>query len=112
MRTIKSVTREELQYVDDKGDIQFINFILCNQNWIANQLASGSEVDELDEMYVGWRNVCAKPPCIIFSTERDGNGQNVKLEFDYSSECNVVDERFWMLLDQLKKVGWRTVDLS
>lgn len=112
MKAIKSVTKEELQYVDDNGDIHSIDLIVCNQNWIASQHESSGEVDEMDKTYVGWRDVCRKPPCVIFSTGKDPNHQNTKLEFDYSSECNVTDQRFWALLDQLKKVGWRTVDLS
>jgi hypothetical protein len=112
MTTIVNVTREEIRYIDDNGATKSIDLSLCNKNWVENQRVAGNELSKADAKYIGWRNVCGKPPYIIFFTELDTNLPSVRLEFEYSTECEVLDQRFWNLLDQLKTVGWRTVDLS
>lgn len=61
MKQIKSVSSEGIHYVDEDGTLQFIDFSVCNQNWLEHQGIAPDCADEWDIKCVGVARLFAYP---------------------------------------------------
>ncbi|MBL8134104.1 MAG: hypothetical protein JNL42_19745 [Anaerolineae bacterium] len=106
-KQIEQVTHEGIEYIDEEGKLQRLDFQSCYENWYA--LQTGRTDPYFDERSrqiavewkcVGQRNRFADPPYIEFFT-------NPITRFEFNSP-----EGFHELRRKVEKAGWRTSDLS
>lgn len=105
MKEIINVTLEGVNYLDEKGIQQFIDFETCHQNYIIDRKKSlrSHYTDEEKEFwqrgkFVGVRVTFRQPPAIEFYTEP-------RIYFEFPT----IDE-VWKIASRIKEVGWRTND--
>ncbi len=108
MKEIHSITKEGIEYTDEGGNPQYIDFETCYNNWLER------ESQRQDPYYddrarkiaqewrcVGQRDRYANPPYIELFTE-----PVTRFEFK-SPEGGFHDLRL-----RIEKAGWRTSDLG
>ena len=105
MKEITSVIPNGINYVDEEGNQQFIDFESCHQNNLMDvEKRWGSQyTDEAREFwqrakYVGIRFTLSDPPAIEFYTVP-------RIRFEFSTR-----DRLYEILTGIKKAGWRTND--
>ncbi len=106
MKKVESIFDEGLEYIDDSGNKQWIDFNACYNEYLRQREALGelytAERREIDKKWrrIGNRDLSASPPFIEFFTQ-----PVTRFNFDSDDEFHKV--RF-----QIKKAGWRTFDLG
>ena len=107
-KAIKSVTKEGIEYVDELGNLQFIDFEVCYQNFLEhkNEQQIPYMTEELKRTNTVWkcvgqRNICGNPPYIELFTD-----PLTRFEFDSP------DQGFYELDYRIRKTGWKTFDLT
>ncbi len=108
MNLIKGISSKGIEYLNDKTNlIEFIDFQICNNNWVEYQIMKrklndidGQKFRERDRN-IGQRDICANPCYIKFFTKPN----MVKIEFNNKDE-------FEKIRDAIIQYGWRTLDLS
>lgn len=106
MKQIRNVTEKGLEYVDENGDDQYIDFEACYENFLNTlhfDLEDNPEQQrEINKKWkrVGQRDFSGHPPYIEFFTDPVAR-------FEFAS----IDE-FHQLRYQVEKAGWRTIDLA
>lgn len=105
MKEITSITSDGISYSDDEGNLQYIDFKSCHQNFLIDEEKTwGSDYTEdrkefyQASKYVGIRLTFRVPPAIEFYTVPRTN-----LEFP-------TRERLYEVAYKIKKAGWRTRD--
>lgn len=75
-KEITSVTAEGINYIDEEGNSQFIDFETCHQNYVTRMgKIRGSKFTDEDKAfwqrakYVGVRYALSDPPALEFYTE-------------------------------------------
>lgn len=119
-KNISKVDRTGIEYVDSKGEKQFIDFENCKDNWVRYVNASGdfwgyrSTKEEVS--CVGWRDIYAEPAYIEFFS-------NPKIKFIFPYKKTIFGKlikaysgqmyrEFNKLQQQIIEGGWTTYDLS
>lgn len=106
MMQIRSVTNKGVEYVDEDGNDQLIDFETCYWNFLntqhINQEDNPEQVKDINRKWkrVGQRDFSGNPPYIEFFT-------HPVTRFEFES----IDE-FHQLRYQVEKAGWRTIDLT
>jgi hypothetical protein len=107
-KQIKNVTREGIDYIDDEGTFQHLDFQSCYDNWYMLQSSrTDPYYDERSRQIakewkcVGHRDRYASPPYIEFFT-------NPLIRFEFNSP----EEGFHELRRKVEKAGWRISDLG
>ncbi len=120
--TIRSVTPERLEYVDDEGNLAEINFESCRNNDVERINAANKE-RKPGHLYIDspqtWktvanRNVIGDPP---WSLEPYKNRAYIefytrpptRFEFEASEEGR---QDYYAFRTLLEEAGWRTFDIS
>jgi hypothetical protein len=109
VKQLKSVSGEGIHYIDEDGNLQFIDFKVCNQNWMKHQGVAPDGGDEWDRKCVGWRDYSLTPPCIYFCTEP---GTRFEFNPDYSQGHRDVEYGFYELMRLVRRARWWVVDMS
>ncbi len=108
---IKNITENGIQYTDNSGNLGFIDFEVCRENW--TEYVNSSEdfnvtnlsIDETK--CVGYRNITDNHPYIDFFTE-----PKIRFEFKFSLSCLFPKQAFIEMQARIIQVGWTTYDLS
>jgi hypothetical protein len=107
-KQIRNVTHEGIDYLDEQGNPQWVDFQHCYDNWFHHQsLRTDPDYDERNKEIartwkcVGQRNICGTPPYIEFFTD-----PVTRFEF------NSPDKGFHELRYRVHKTGWRTSDMT
>ena len=105
MKEITNITSDGINYVDEEGNQQFIDFQSCHQNNLMDRekRLGGKYTDEEREFwqrakYVGVRFALSDPPTIEFYTVS-------RIRFEFPTK-----DRLYEVLVGIKKAGWRTND--
>ena len=105
MKQITNITPEGVHYLDEDGNLQFIDFVTCQQNNIENMKESmGARWTKEEEIFyqkakfVGLRVTFRQPPALEFYTEP-------RIYFEFPTRDDV-----WEIVSMIKKAGWRTND--
>ena len=105
---IRSVTTEGVEFVDELGNTQFIDFSMCYQNYLKREIRAqipyvteGQKRPNTILKYVGQRDVCGNPPYIELFTD-----PLTRFEFNSS------DQGFYEFEQRIRRAGWKTLDLS
>lgn len=109
MKQVLTVTIDGLEYIDEDGKHQYIDFRVCNKSWIQNHVSDRDEISSFDRKCVGWRKVDAEPPYIEFFTEPP---TRFEFSIDEHDGKRDADINFYELRAQLSKARWTTIDLS
>ena len=104
---IKRITSSGIVYTDANGEMSFVDFAVCAENWLTHNADNSSNTLEWRQRCVGEHNVCAIPPYIEFFTQ-----PRTRFEFSFETPCETRDERFYWLSEWLNKAGWVTFDRS
>lgn len=112
MKIITNITREGITYIDEFGSEGFVDFKKCNEGWIqykkkTSKLKNKNSSD-IDDKYVGQRDICAKPCFIEFFTYP----KFTKFEFKKTDKNPNPEELFNKLKNDISAAGWNTLDLS
>ena len=112
---IVRMTAAGLEYKDQSGQLQFVDFATCARNFAWYVKNSGDfpdwhllTADDIPKLRcVGWRDITGKPPFIeLFSQPR------TRIEFRRSWRCLSPESKFSEVRKRLVELGWRTFDLS
>ncbi|MBX3081601.1 MAG: hypothetical protein KF716_08175 [Anaerolineae bacterium] len=106
MNNIQNVSGIGIEYVDDEGNLKFIDFHACYRSYL--KMHYGDEFTEMDlpefertsYKCVGQRDLFTNPPYIELFTDPP-------TRFEFSSK-----DGFYELQRQIHKARWRTMDLS
>lgn len=105
MKEITKITQDGIDYIDDEGNQQFIDFEVCFQNNLKEkEKSTGSRNPEERRKlyqrmkYVGVRYTFGEPPSIVFYTVPP-------TEFKFPT----LDELYEVAYG-IKKMGWKTND--
>ncbi len=103
MGQITSVTMTGINYVDDGGNPQFIDFETCYQNFLMDQRRRlGSQyMDAHKEFYDWYKSIGFRSAF----TMRLWFYADPPVEFEIPTE-----DSFWQILMGIKKAGFRTTD--
>jgi hypothetical protein len=105
MKQIANITPNGIDYLDEEGNPQFLDFENCYRNFLMEtQKRMGYRYTDKDqEFYKTWKSVGVRypfsnPPAIVFYT--------IPLtEFEFPSK-----ESVWEVVYRVKKVDWRITD--
>ena len=105
MKEITTITPDGVNYIDEEGNPQFIDFESCSQNYV-KQMEKGRESSFTEEdrsfwqrgKFVGRRHTWSEPPNIAFYTEP-------RIYFEFPTRDDV-----WKVASLIKTAGWRTTD--
>lgn len=106
---IEKTTPDGIYYTNDVGEKIFIDFKLCNENWLAYRKRTETLSDEQiahlrgKDKIVGRRKADAKPAFIEFFTR-----PFTRLEFHFPEKEN----EFNLISNNIRLNGWITLDLS
>jgi hypothetical protein len=106
MKSILSITSKGINYIDETGDKKFIDFNVCNQNWIAYRQRTENLNDPsniVKDNCVGQRDICANPIFIEFFTRPF-------TRFEFSGLES--KKAFSSVVKEILSAGWNTIDLS
>lgn len=105
MKNIKSITSLGITYSDETGIEKFIDFKVCNQNWIDYRKRTEKLNDNsiINDRCIGQRDVCAHPIFIEFFTR-----PFTRFELKGAKS----KEAFSNLQKEILSAGWNTIDLS
>lgn len=105
MKEITNITPDGINYVDEEGNQQFIDFESCHQNNLLDiEKRLGAKYTEEEKefwqraKYVGVRYALSDPPTVVFYTIPP-------TEFEFPTR-----DRLSEVLVGVKKAGWRTRD--
>jgi hypothetical protein len=102
MSEIVTITPKGVHYFDDEGNLQFIDFETCLQNymmrWERPDITDETRAFWRERKYVGLRVTFRQPPAIEFYTEP-------RIYFEFPTADDV-----WKVASMIKKAGWRTND--
>lgn len=103
MKKITTITPAGIKYLDDDGNLLFVDFEICYENFLADRRKrKGSQyMDEHAELYKGYKSVGFRHASIKqlwFFTDPP-------IEFEFQTE-----ESFWEVVAGIKKAGYRTTD--
>lgn len=113
MNSIKSVSTNGINYVDDNGTEGFVDFKQCNENWLQyrkrKENLSDDKINEIrkTDKCIGQRDASANPSFIVFFTR-----PFTKFEFIKTDEHPDPNEAFRKLKEDITNAGWTTLDLS
>jgi hypothetical protein len=109
-RTV-NVTQEGIQYIDENGNRQIIDFETCRKNWVEyvnnSEDFAVSNLSISETSCVAWRDITHKPPYIEFFTE-----PRIRFEFKFSLWCLSPKQAFIRVQMKIVESGWTTYDLS
>jgi len=105
MKEITNITSDGINYVDEEGNQQFIDFESCSQNYVMRmEKIRGSSFTDEDRAFwqrgkfVGLRVTFRQPPALELYTEP-------RIYFEFPTSDDV-----WKVASMIKKVGWKTND--
>jgi hypothetical protein len=111
-KRLKAITREGIQFMNDKGQLQYIDFQTCRKNWVAYVNESDdfetTHLSEAETTCVGVRNVLAKPIYIEFFTDN----LHIKFEFHQVFLGDSALKQYHYLKNQVVASGWSLLDLT
>ena len=98
MKTITNISSNGIDYIDDEGEQQFIDFESCHKNDI-----DARSTDQLRAFYKRLKRVAIRltfrePPAIEFFTVP-------RTHFEFSTR-----EKIWEVVRTIKEAGWRIGD--
>jgi hypothetical protein len=106
---ITSVTRERVDYLDEREEACSINLQECASNWVSSYRSqdflplSESSVDDWNSRCVGERDTSGNSPWVEFRNDR-----RTRIQFVNDEEDAIYVE----LLGPLGRAGWHTFDVS
>src|SRR5262245_31235838 len=109
---VKSVTGQRVDYLDEAGQVSFVDLEQCVRNWVGYHDKHGGDfllmpgataesAAEWNSRCVGQRNLGDDPPWVEFMNER-----RTRFEFEDS------DKAYRQLLDPLSLAGLGTFDMD
>jgi hypothetical protein len=108
MNEIKKILNNGIEYLNSESNsVEFIDFEICNNNWIEYQSSKESLSDEdvvklrKRDKSIGIRDICSTPCYIKFFTRPN----ITKIEF-------ISKDEFEEVRDTIFELGWITLDLS
>lgn len=102
---VQSVDNWGIEYTDDNGNVQFIDFNVCYGNYLERHYRTRSTNDDIDfegrvRKCIGQRDLYSNPPYIELFT-------NPPTRFEFP-----LKEGFYELRRKIDRANWRTIDLG
>ncbi len=117
---ILNISHKGLEYIDDEGNQNSIDFAVCRRNWVRYVNESGefgtANLSENDSLCVAWRDISHRPPYIEFFTEP-------RTRFEFIAPTGIFGRLFgrlfrrWLsdfhyLNSKILEARWQSYDLS